>query len=65
MRLRYRIASRSGSTVVIEARLEDGRGFTTYIGEDWVARGEHVRVLREHAKSLLGVDVESVEEAER
>jgi len=64
MRLRYRVVGRSGSTLVIESRLDDGRGFTTYIGEDWVARGEHIKVLREHAKSLLGVDVESVEEAE-
>lgn len=64
MKLRYRIVGRSGSTVVIESRLEDGRGFTTYIGEDWVARGEHIKVLKEHAKSLLGVDVESVEEVE-
>jgi hypothetical protein len=64
LKLRYRIVGRSGSTVVIESRLEDGRGFTTYIGEDWVARGEHIKVLKEHAKSLLGVDVESVEEVE-
>ena len=64
MKLRYRIVGKIGSTVVIESRLEDGRGFTTYIGEDWVARGEHIKVLKEHAKSLLGVDVESVEEVE-
>lgn len=64
MKLRYRVVGRSGSTLVIESRLDDGRGFTTYIGEDWVARGEHAKVLREHANSLLGVDVESVEEAE-
>jgi len=64
LKLRYRIVGKFGSTVVIESRLEDGRGFTTYIGEDWVARGEHIKVLKEHAKSLLGVDVESVEEVE-
>jgi len=64
LKLRYRIVGKIGSTVVIESRLEDGRGFTTYIGEDWVARGEHIKVLKEHAKSLLGVDVESVEEVE-
>lgn len=61
MKARYKIVDVREGTAVVNVVLEDGRGFTLFTGVDR-AKNEIKDLIKIHAKTLYGVDVERVEE---
>jgi hypothetical protein len=61
MKARYKVVDVREGTAVVNVVLEDGRGFTLFTGVDRV-KNEIKDLIKIHAKSLYGVDVERVEE---
>jgi hypothetical protein len=61
MKARYKIVDIKENTTIVDVILEDGRGFTLFVGVDRV-KTEIKDLIKIHAKSLYGVDVERVEE---
>jgi len=61
VKARYKIVDVKDNTAIVNVKLEDGRGFTLFTGMDR-AKSEIKDLIKIHAKSLYGVDVERVEE---
>jgi hypothetical protein len=61
MKARYKIVDVKENTAIVDVKLEDSRGFTLFTGIDRV-KSEIKDLVKIHAKSLYGVDVDRVEE---
>jgi len=61
MKAKYKIIDVKEGTAVVDVKLEDGRGFILFTGVDRV-ENEVKDLVKIHAKSLYGVDVDRVEE---
>ena len=61
MSAKYKVLEKRGMTLVVQVSLEDGRGFTLYIGEDRLKEIE--KLIRDHARALFNVEVGKVDEA--
>ena len=61
MKARYKIVDIKENTAIVNVKLEDGRGFTLFVGIDR-AKNELKDLIKIHAKSLYGVDIDKIEE---
>jgi len=63
MKATYKVSEVRGLTAVVQVALEDGRGFTLQTGMDHLPELE--KMIKDHARALFNVEVDSVEEAEQ
>jgi len=63
MKATYKVSEIRGLTAVVQVTLEDGRGFTLQTGMDHLPELE--KMIKDHARALFNVEVDSVEEAEQ
>jgi hypothetical protein len=63
MKAAYKVLEVRGLTAVVQVALEDGRGFTLQTGVDHLPELE--KMIKDHARALFNVEVDSVEEAEQ
>jgi hypothetical protein len=63
MKATYKVLEIRGLTTVVQVALEDGRGFTLQTGMDHLPELE--KMIKDHARALFNVEVDSVEEAEQ
>jgi len=63
MKATYKVSEIRGLTAVVQVALEDGRGFTLQTGMDHLPELE--KMIKDHARALFNVEVDSVEEAEQ
>jgi hypothetical protein len=61
VKAKFKVMEKRGSTLVLGVVLEDGRGFVLTMGQDRI--GDLARLVKEHAMSLFGVEVDKVEES--
>jgi len=60
VKAKFKVMEKRGSTLVLGVVLEDGRGFILTMGQDRI--GELPNLVKYHAKSLFGIEVDKIEE---